>query len=55
MAVHLWRQGELDESTFVDGFDFNSREPKPVVRRGAKELQSKQGARLRLISFTPGF
>lgn len=39
MAVHLWRQRELDESTFVDGFDFNSREPKPVMLDGAEELR----------------
>ena len=41
MAVHLWRQRELGEYTFVDGFDFNSRELKPVTLDGAEELRIK--------------
>ena len=54
MAVHLWRQRELDESTFVDGFDFNSREPKPECWVELKSCESKQGVWLRLLSFIPG-
>ena len=51
MAVHLWRQRELDEYTFVDGFDFNSRELKPVTWTELKSCESKQGAWLPPLSF----